>query len=90
MYISGVFLGPHRRHKDVPRVGAESELQLPAYTTATATPDLSCICDPHHSSRPHQILNPRREARDRIHILVDPSRVLNSLSHHRNSKMYIF
>ena len=28
----------------VPGVGVESELQLQAYTTATATPDLSHIC----------------------------------------------
>ena len=27
------------------RLGVESELQLPAYATATATLDLSCICD---------------------------------------------
>ena len=30
---------------EVPGLGVGSELQLPAYTTATATPDLSCICD---------------------------------------------
>ena len=30
---------------EVPRVGAGSELQLPAYTTATATLDLSGILD---------------------------------------------
>ena len=35
------FLGLHLRHMDVPRLGVESELQLPAYTTATATLDLS-------------------------------------------------
>ena len=29
----------------VPKLGVESELQLLAYTTATATLDLSCICD---------------------------------------------
>ena len=29
----------------------EMELQLPAYTTATATQDLSHVCNPHHSSR---------------------------------------
>ena len=29
----------------------ELELQLPAYTTATETPDPSCVCDLHHSSR---------------------------------------
>ena len=26
-------------HMEVPRLGVESELQLPAYTTAAATPD---------------------------------------------------
>ena len=36
---------------DIPRIGAESELRLPAYTTATATPDPSRICDLHHSSQ---------------------------------------
>ena len=30
------FLGPHPQHMEVPRLGVESELQLPAYTTATA------------------------------------------------------
>ena len=46
-----VFLGPHLQHRQVPRLGVESELQLPAYTTATAMPDLSCICDLHHNSQ---------------------------------------
>ena len=35
------FLGPDLRHMEVPGLGVESELQLPGYTTATATPDLS-------------------------------------------------
>ena len=30
------FLGPHPWHTEIPGLGAESELQLPAYTTATA------------------------------------------------------
>ena len=30
---------------EVPRLGVESELLLPAYTTGTATPDLSRVCD---------------------------------------------
>ena len=34
----------------VPRLGGQLELQLPAYTTATATQDSSRICDLHHSS----------------------------------------
>ena len=41
------FLGPHLCHMEVPRLGAEPELQLLAY--ATATLDLSHICDPYHS-----------------------------------------
>ena len=31
------FLGCHPQHMEVPRLGVESELQLLAYTTATAT-----------------------------------------------------
>ena len=44
--------GLHPQHMDIPRLGVESELQLPAYATATATtmPDLSHICDLYHSS----------------------------------------
>ena len=33
------FSGPHPRHMEVPRLGVEPELQLPAYTTATAVRD---------------------------------------------------
>ena len=38
---------------EIPRLGAESELQLLAYTTATAIPDPSCVCDTttHSNSR---------------------------------------
>ena len=39
------FLGLHPRHVEVPRLGVKSELQLPAYTTATATADMSRVCD---------------------------------------------
>ena len=38
--------------------------------TATATPDLSRICDLHHRSQHRWILNPLREARDRIRSLM--------------------
>ena len=41
---------------EVPRVGVKLELQLPAYTTDTATLDLICICDL-YSLRQRQILN---------------------------------
>ena len=60
---------------EVPRLGVESDLQLPAYTKATATLDLSHVCNLHHSSQQHQILNPLSKARDRTRILMDPSRV---------------
>ena len=70
------FLGPHLRHMEVPKLGVESEPPPPAYTTATATRDLSRLCDLHHSSQQCQILNPRMsEARDQTCILLDPSQV---------------
>ena len=56
-----------------PRLGIKLELQLPAYTTATETWDPRCVCDLHHSSRQHQILNPLSKTRDRTHILMDTS-----------------
>ena len=59
----------------VPRLGVESELHLPAYTTATAMPDPSRICDLHHSSWQHWIPNPLSEIRDRTHILMDSSQI---------------
>ena len=71
----GVFLGPNQWHLEIPMLGVELELQLPAYAIATATGDPSCICDLHHSSRLHQILNPLSEARDRTHILMNTSQV---------------
>ena len=60
-------------HTEVPRLGVESELQLPAYTTVTATRNPSRVCDLHHSSWQLQILNPLSEARDRTCILMDSS-----------------
>ena len=64
------FLGLQIWHMEVPRLGVQSELQLLAYATATATWDLSCICDLHHSSHQCQILS---GARDRNCILMDAS-----------------
>ena len=42
----------------------QMEQQLPADTTATATSNLSCICDLYYSSWQCRILNPLIEARD--------------------------
>ena len=49
------------------------ELQLPAYTTATKTWDLSRVCDLHHNSQQCRILNPLSKARDQTHNLMVPS-----------------
>jgi len=68
MYI---FLGPHWRHMEVPRLEVKMELQLLAYTTATATWDLPRhVCNPHHSSWQRWILNPTEQGQG-----------LNPLSH---------
>ena len=80
-----VFLGPHLRHMEVPRLGVELELQLLVYTTATATWDPSHVFNLYHSSRQCWILNPLSEAKDRTCILMDAGRVLNPMSHNRNS-----
>ena len=71
------FLGPHRWHMEAPQLGVLSELQLPAYATATATAtqDPSYVCDLHHSSQQCQILNPLTEARDQTHNLTDTNQV---------------
>ena len=55
---------------EVPRRGAELELQLQAYDTAT--PDPSHIYDLHYSSWQCWLLNPLSEARDRTQNLKVP------------------
>ena len=68
-------LGLHLRHMEVPRLGIELELQLLASATATTMQDPNCVCNLHHSSQQHQILNPLSEAWDRTHILMYTSQV---------------
>ena len=60
---------------EVPRLGIKSELQLLAYTTATATPDPSCVCHLHRSSGQHQIPDPLNKAWDGTPILMDTSQI---------------
>ena len=60
---------------EVPRLGVESELQLLAYTTATAMQDPSHICDLHHSLWQCQILNALSKARNGTRNLMVPSRI---------------
>ena len=68
------FLSLHPWHMEVPRLGVQLELQLPACTTATAMPDISCVCDLHRSSQQCWILSSLSEARDRTHVLMDTIR----------------
>ena len=70
-FVLFCFLGPHLQHMEVSRL--EVEWELPAYTTATAAPDPSHVCDPHYSSWQCQICNPLSEARNRTCILVGTS-----------------
>ena len=80
LFFSFAFYGlwePHVRHMEVPRLGVGSELHPLTYTTAAAM-DLSHVCDLHHSSRQHRILNSLSEAGDRMGILRD-----TSLGHYR-------
>ena len=43
------------------------------YARATTMPDLSRVCDLHHSSQQGWILNPLSKARDHTHNLMVPS-----------------
>ena len=58
------------------------------YTTATAMPDLSSICNLHHSSQKHQILNPLSRARDQTHISRGYQLGLFPLSHQGNTCLF--
>ena len=61
---------------EVPRLGVKLELQLPAYTTATAMQDPSHVFDLHHNSGQRWIPNLPSEARNRTLILMDTSWIL--------------
>ena len=60
---------------EVSRLGAESELQLPAYATAAATWGLSHVCNLYHSSQQLGITDPLSKARDQTRILLDTSQI---------------
>ena len=73
---------------EVPKPGVKSELQLWAYTTATAMWDPSHLCNLHCSFRQQlQVLNPLGEAGGQTWILMNTSQVLNPLSHNGNSHL---
>ena len=75
LFFFFIFLGPYLWHMEVPRPGVESELQLPAYTTAIAMPDQSHIFELYHSSQQYQILNPLSKARDQTCVFMDTGQV---------------
>ena len=72
------FLGPYPRHMEVSRLEVRSELQLPSYTTATATPDPSRVCDIHHRS-PHWLTRPFKIPREQPDRLSQSPRLLQRL-----------
>ena len=74
-FLSFVFWGLHLRHMALPRLEVQSELWPPAYARATAMPDPSRVCNLHHSSHQHPILNPLSQARDGTHNLMVPSQI---------------
>ena len=73
LLLLSFFLGLHPQHMEVLKVGVESELPLPVFTTATAMQDLKRICKLHHSSWQHLFLNPLSKARDQAQVLMDTS-----------------
>ena len=70
-YLS--FLGLFPSIWKFPGEGVELELQLLACTTARAMPDPVPVCDLHHSSQQHQILNLLGGAGDQTSVLMDTS-----------------
>ena len=71
-----------------PSLGVELELQLPAYATANAPPDLSHVRNLPYGSWQHWILNPLSKARNPTHILMDTRQVHKLLSHNGNSRTW--
>ena len=65
---------------EVPRLGVKLELQLPTYTIATATQDLSRRLRPipQLTATLDPYLNLLSEAKDRTCVLLDTSRVVSA------------
>ena len=79
------FLGLNLWHKKVPRLGSIGAAAAGLYHSRSNSGSESYL-SLHHSSWQHWILKLLSEARDRTHILMDTSGVLNLLSHNGNSK----
>ena len=75
-FVCSFVLRPYLLHMEVPRLGAASELQLLAYTTAAAmlNPSLSATYTTAHGNTV-SLTHPLSEARDRTRVLKDTSQV---------------
>ena len=74
--VGVVFLRSHPWHMEVPRLGIQSKLQLPTYTTATAMPDpsLSVTCTTAHGNA-GSLTYWARPGIESAFILTDPSQI---------------
>ena len=61
--------------RTTPRLGVESEVQLPAYATARAKRAPSHIFFLYHSSQQHRILNPLNKTTDQTCNFMIPSQI---------------
>ena len=81
----------HLWHMGDPRLGVESELQLPANATATAMCQIWAAYATYTTAHGKTgSFNPLNEVTDWTHNLRDTSHVLNSLSHNGNSPLNFF
>ena len=83
--IPPLLLGLHLWYTEVARLRVELELQLLVYSTATATPGLSHICDLCYCLQQQRLLNPLNWARDWPASSGTLCCVLNLLNYNRNS-----
>ena len=74
----------------IPLAYGSSQARGRIRATATATPDLGCVCKLHHSSRQCQILNPLSKSRDRTCVLVNPSHTRLHCSRTGKIDLYIW
>ena len=63
----------HPQYMEIPRLGVESERQLPGYTAVTAAWEPSLGCDLNLSSQQHRIRNALSSTSPGTHVLMDAS-----------------
>ena len=90
LFFFCLFFVLHLQHMEVPGLGVESELQLPAYATATAMQDSSYIYNLRHTLWQCQILTHWVRPEIKPISLCILCQVLNPLSHNGNSLFFFF